>query len=204
MGKQLSFEIPPNSDGVDKLMSKTKEMAALLESRPGIDEVNVRVSETLGGPSNVDLLLWGHGVNARAIAQEMQESFPELAQASVEITDLKGEIKENLGSKIGRVVLNLDMGDATEEELRVQILEQLAAQGFQGDADVKVSRDGDFTTIGVELSTDDGENATEDVIEIMTDGDPETIEIDTGASTEGDGGGDGEKQVQLEKVKKER
>jgi len=41
------------------------------------------------------------------------------------------------------------------EEIRAQILQQLADQGFEGDAEVLVSEDGDQQTIEIRLTDDE-------------------------------------------------
>jgi len=181
MGQRLRFEIPASAskDGaLEKALAGPHSLVAELRAQPGVDEVNVSISEEIEGPTVIEALVWGQNLDGKQLVQVLEAKYPVLASATlVDVAVLTGEVKESLAEKVGRTMFSLDIGGGTEEEMRAQILEQLKAQGFEGDAVVEVQTDGETTTIGLELRESGDGYETEDVIDIRTTSDPGEIQI---------------------------
>lgn len=208
IGQRLRLEIPASAraDGsLESLLSGPGSLPDALGAMPGVDEINVSVSEEAGGPSVIDALVWGEGLDGRALAEALVTSHPELADAAIEVSPLTGKLQESVAEKVGRTLFHLDIDLASEEEMREQFLTQLKEQGFEGDAVVDVQRDGETTTIDLQLRDVGEDYETEDAFEIQVQGDPGEIELggDDGdvarTTTEEDG-----KVVEKVEVKKER
>ena len=207
MGKQMSFELAPDGEAYELMSERTdgmSQISELLAAVPGVEEVSVRISETHSGPVVVDFLVWGANIDQTRLLGLVREAYPSLAGVPVVITDLHGRVRESLASKIGRNVFHLELNiveESTEQQIRDDILRQLDEQDFDGDARVHVSRDGNVTSMGVTLTSEDGENVTEEVIELITEGDA-TIQIETG--DELDEGDEGLRRVRETEGKKQR
>ena len=185
MGQQLGFTFDTEArkdERVEAFLESHSEMVKSLGSRPGVDEVSVNVRESPNELS-LEMILWGKGIDASAIARELRERHPVLAEADFDSRELTTRVRESLGAKLSRNVFHLELGSGSEEEMRAELLAQLAAQGFEGDATVDVQRDGDMTTIGVTISGEGHETA--DVIEIIGEVDGTNLELPVGATVEG-------------------
>lgn len=195
MGERVTFTIPANGTDVaaaDALFAQTSDVVEAIRTRPGVEDVSVSVNEVEGGPVTLDLMVWGRDLDTGHMVRELTTSHAILANADVTRVPLKGEIHESFAKKLGREVLSLELDDGTAEEMRADILAQLAEQGWGEGAEVTVQRDGDQTTIGVTLEGDGMQ--TEQVIEFIGEGVPENIEIG-GDPAEFDADGDGEVEV---------
>lgn len=132
-----------------------------IAAQPGVEELNVNVNETIDGSGDVTtdlgLLIWGEDLDTPALTAALHEEFPALADASIDFEPLHTTITENLFGRLGREVFNLETDGASAEEIRARILEQLAAQGFSGDATVEVIADGELHEVKIQLE----ENVTE-------------------------------------------
>lgn len=195
MGERVTFTIPADGndwDAADALFAQTRDVVEAIRARPGVDDVSVSVNEVEGGPVTLDLMVWGRDLEFSGLVRELAASHGVLAKADVTRTPLTGEIHESFAKKFGREVLSLELDDGTAEEMRADILAQLAEQGWGEGAEVTVQRDGGQTTIGVTLEGDGMQ--TEQVIEFIGEGVPESIEIG-GDPAELDADGDGEVEV---------
>lgn len=210
MGHRLHFEIPAEAakgDALSGALSGPQGMTSFLRAEPGVDEVNVSVSETVGGPTFIEALVWGTGLDPAGLTDALQAKYPVLDEATiVNVYELKGEVRESLAEKFGRTMFHLDIGGGSEEEMRAQILAQLKEQGFDGDAVIDVQRDGEMTTIDLELRREGEGFETEDVMELRVEGDPGEIEIggDAGEEVTTTTTDDGERVIKKVEVKKEK
>lgn len=135
----------------EAVTQEAKNMSSLLMSQPGVEDANVSINQQSSGEVNLDILAWGDGLNTDELLSALTENYPALAEASVTISDLNTTVKESYASKIGRAVFHVEVGGTDPEELRQQVLEQLAAQGFDGQAEIDVQTDGDQQTITIEM-----------------------------------------------------
>jgi hypothetical protein len=135
----------------EDVTQEARNMSDLLMAQPGVEDANVSISQQGSGEVSLDILAWGEGLDTRELLSTLTKEYPALAEASVTVSDLNTTVKESYASKIGRVVFNVEASGSTPEELRRQFLDQMAAQGFDGNAEVDVQTDGDQQTITIEL-----------------------------------------------------
>jgi hypothetical protein len=135
----------------DDVTREAKKLSDVLIAQPGVSDASVSINQQGSGEVNMDMLVWGEDLDADDLVGALQESYPALAGASVSVNDLTTTIKESFASKIGRELFHVEVSGSDPEELRRQVLEQLAAQGFTGDATVDVQTEGDRQTIHIEM-----------------------------------------------------
>jgi len=171
MGQHLNLSIPDVAKSGDGLFGQIEDMVQFVENWPDVEGVSVSVNELEGGPVAVDLMVWGQALDGNALAGAVTDEFPALADAEVTIEPLNGTAEGNLGEAFGHAVFDLEITGETVEEIQAQILQQIAEQGFTGDAVVEVHEEDGVQTINVELTdvveeADGSQGETEDTIVI--------------------------------------
>ncbi len=153
MGKKMSIGFSAKAD-VDMISIDTG-LSNFLDTQPGIENVSVSISETMDGPKLIEVMAWGQDLDGDALIAELRRQVPELEDADISFETLNGTIEESFASKMKRKVFQMEVDGATEEEIRAQILEQLAEQGVaDGDAVVDVQMTDGRTEIKVEVTTE--------------------------------------------------
>ena len=158
MGQQLTLAFADAAK--DGAAAVVDEVAAWIETRPGVEGVMVGLEEMAGGPLTGHLTVWGQSLDGDRLSADLAARFPDLAGASVSVKPLEGTVEGSLADAMGHAVFGLEVSGETAEEVRAEILAQLAAQGFSGDAQVEVIDTDGQRTINVELNdvqTTDGE-----------------------------------------------
>ena len=150
MGKKMSIDFSAKAD-VDMISIDTG-LANFLDTQPGIENVSVSISETMDGPKLIEVMAWGQDLDGDALVAELRRQVPELEDADISFETLSGTIEESFASKMKREVFQMEVDGATEEEIRAQILAQLAEQGVaEGDAQVEVHMEDGQTEIKVQI-----------------------------------------------------
>jgi hypothetical protein len=148
MGKQLQLQTEVAALDVtpDRLMQS-------LQGVDGVDDVSVSLSH---GPQGSSLLatVWGHELDADALIAALRAADPGLASATVDVKPLEGTAHGSLADRLGKTLFDIEVSGETADEIKAEIMAQLAAQGFDGDAQVEVLTDGDTRTITIDTSTD--------------------------------------------------
>jgi hypothetical protein len=202
MGQELTFHVPQADAAASRtFVDQTRTIADWTSARPGVDDLNVSVaSSDRGGTGFVDLglMVWGQDLDADRLVRDLRSEYPILADAVVETRDLVGKVHESMAHKLARQALSLDVSGDTADEIRANILAQLAAAGLGEGAQVDVQQGDGSTTIGVTVSTDGRQ--TEDIIDLVGDEVPEGVEVPVGADPTDDG--DGATVVEKEEVRK--
>jgi multidrug efflux pump subunit AcrB len=157
MGQQVSvtFETPTGSSPAD-LAAKARELAETLRGKPGIERVNVSVNQESGQPGRVDVMAWGQGLTRESITSALQGKLAKLQISDIQSTPLTGTLCESWAKRLGRAIFDIQVSGETAEEIRAQILSQLAAQGVEG-AQVDVQVQEGMKTI--QITTGDGNGA---------------------------------------------
>jgi hypothetical protein len=135
----------------DDVTREAKKLTDVLIVQPGVSDASVSINQQSNGEATIDMLVWGEHLDTGALVNTLVESNPMLANASVTVDDLNATVKETYASKIGRKLFHVEVGGSNPEELRAQVLEQLAAQGFTGHASVEVETEGDQQIIHIEM-----------------------------------------------------
>jgi len=151
MGKKMTIGFSAQTDA--EMISIDTGLSNFLDTQPGIENVSVSISETVGGPKTINVMAWGRDLDGDALVAELRRQVPELKEADIAFETLSGTIEESFASKLKREVFQIEVDGATEEEIRAQILAQLAEQGVaEGDAQVEVIQQDGMTEIKVEVT----------------------------------------------------
>jgi len=172
MGRQYTLQMASATgmpEAGEKMFDELGELEAYLDTRTDIDDFQVMIHETSEGSASIDLLVWGTELDGDSLLAELQERFGDLAGLQISVEPLTGTLEESIGSRMGRAVFDIEVSGATAEEIRQQILAELAAQGLDGDAQVEISDDGEVSTIDITIEASgeglDGDGAErEDLI----------------------------------------
>lgn len=137
MGQKVSINLAAKA-AVD-LSSLQSQLNEFLHTVPGVEGVNLNVRR-MDDDTQVDLMVWGQDLDASALESGLRGQVPALAGATIAVSPLTGSVRESLLSHLGHEYLGveLDVKGQTADEIRAQILQQLAAQGVDGDAQVQV------------------------------------------------------------------
>lgn len=137
MGQKVTIAMAAKAD-VD-LPTLQTQLNDFFHAQPGLEGVNLNV-QMRDGQTTLDVMVWGQGLDGAALEAGLRDQVPALAGATVTVTPLTGTVRENLLSHLGHEYLGveLEVKGQTADEIRAQILQQLAAQGIDGDAQVQV------------------------------------------------------------------
>lgn len=144
-GQQAHISLNMDGLAADKSVDMDTRLRAITDfiaAQPGVEELNVNVREMMDDAgavtTDLGLMIWGEGLDSDALSTALLAEFPELADADISFEPLSTTITESIFDRLGRQVFNIETDGASDEDIRAQILEQLAAQGFHGDAQVEV------------------------------------------------------------------
>lgn len=170
MGHRLTYTFA--SDGGETLNS-VRDVAGFVETYAGVEDVSVNVNEVEGGQTTVDMMIWGRGVAVGDLKRSIAGRFPAMAGAELAEETLSSTVKTSLAENVGHHLFRIEVLEGSDDEVRAQILQQIYESGFDGEADVQVTQDGDLMTIGVEMTQDADGVQTEDemVLEIIREDD---------------------------------
>lgn len=126
---------------------RAQAIAQLLESKgQNVGAAMVRMKKDDHDAGALEIELWGAGLPSSAeIPGILTAGVPELASATIQVSDLAP------GSGPAPIAIEAPGDDVSPEEVKAQILEQLQAQGVEGDVDVKVEDDGEGRRVEVRV-----------------------------------------------------
>lgn len=155
----ISLNMPDiTADKSGDLETRLQDIEAFIDQYPGVDVHNANVRELIDDQGNVTtglgLILWGDDLEADALQAALMDRFPELIDAEISFEPLATTITESIFDRLGRQVFHIQTEGASDEEIRAQILQQIAEDGFEGDAQVDVINEGDLQEIRVILEED--------------------------------------------------
>ncbi len=157
IGKQVSIHVAEAGPGLD-----IKPALDRLAEYPGVESVNVNMRMSHEG-GVVDVALWGKDLDTESMVEGLRRDFPQFADALIEVTPLNTTVDAPLYERIGHDYFGIDfeivVDGQTEDEIRAQVLEQLYASGFEGEAQVDVH-----------MEQEDGMEKVEIIIEATEDG----------------------------------
>ena len=150
MGKKMTIGFTAQTDA--DVISVDTSLSNFLDTQPGIENVSVSIREVQGGPKTIEVMAWGQDLDGDALVAELRRQVPELKDADIAFETLSGTIKESYADKLRREVFQIEVDGATEEEIRAQILAQLAEQGVaEGDAQIEVIQEDGMTEIKIDI-----------------------------------------------------
>jgi len=156
LGKQLRVDLAGSlADKSIDINQRIEEVVQEFSELADVEEVNVNIEQDGEGNMTLSMMLVGEGLDSDLLSAMVHDAFPELPDANIFVEAVEGTYTESWAERFGREVFNLEMEGGSPEEIRAQILQQLADQGFEGDAEVLVSEDGDQQTIEIRLTDDE-------------------------------------------------
>ena len=166
MGQKLSITLPASVAKDGGLEQPLQEITDYLNALPGVEQAGVAV-RIMGGEVSLDLMVWGQNLAADDLADDLRARFPLLAEAGITSEELAGTVHGSLAEAFGHAAIGLEVNGETAEEVREQILAQLAAQGFGGEAQVEVvdGEDGQ-RRVRIELSETSVVDSTGNKVEV--------------------------------------
>lgn len=155
MGQKLTITMngPAGEKADDSLRQLEADLERFFAGRPEVEGLNFNFRGTDAG-TVFEVMAWGHDVDAASLEAGLRAQVPGLSAATVAIEPLSGSVRENLLEHFGHKVLGLEMelSGETADEIRAQIMAQMAAAGIEGDAQVQVEETPDGRkTITVEV-----------------------------------------------------
>ena len=156
VGQQVSIDLAQGAAAFDKSVdmdARVHEMVDMLGQIPGVEGLNVNINND-DGNVELNVLMFGDSLDGEAVVNMVRADFPELANAEIAVQPLAGTITESWAERFGREVFHLETDGASVEEIQAQVMQQLAEQGFEGDAQVDVTDDGDQRRIEIKLNED--------------------------------------------------
>ena len=154
MGKKMTIGFSAKADA--DIIAIDTSLSNFLDAQPGIENVSVSINQQIGGPATIEVLAWGQDLDEEALAAELRRQIPELAAADISCETLTGTLEESFASKLRREVFQLEVDGGTAEEIRAQILAQLAAEGLADGAEVEVIQADGMTEIKVKVDKEAG------------------------------------------------
>lgn len=152
MGKKMTIGFTAKAEA--DVISVDTGLSNFIDSNPGIENVSVSIREEAGGDTVIEVLAWGQDLDEEALAAELRRQVPELQAADISFESLSGEMEESYFEKMRREVFDLEVSGATAEEIRMEIMKQLAAQGLEDGAEVEVIHGDGQTEIKVTVEKD--------------------------------------------------
>ena len=126
-------------------------MLAFIEKVVRADDISVSISEQVSGEMDINLLLWGSRISRDELTNRLRAEYPAFKTALFEVSELAGSVRGSLADKIGHEVFNIEVSGDDLEEIRQQVLAQLAEQGFTGDATVELYEENGNTRIDITI-----------------------------------------------------
>jgi hypothetical protein len=137
VGKRLRLVLPAGRVPPRELGDRVAR-AFLAESSRLVD-VSVMLRHTPGGPSTLVVDVWGDQLAADTVGLERVRALPELAELPVEVTSLKGRVRDNLLGVVGHSLFRRGASPAEREQARRRLIEELRrkeGEGAQIDVDI--------------------------------------------------------------------
>jgi hypothetical protein len=127
-----------------ELQALEADLNRFFDAQPDVEGVNFNLRGG-DGETLFEVIAWGQGLDAAALEAELREQVPGLVSRNVVVEPLNGSVRENILSHLGHEYLGLEMevSGETAEEIRQQIIAQMAAAGVTGDAKVHVETTAD-------------------------------------------------------------
>lgn len=150
-GQNLDVVLPSRTDGAIA-EEQVDAMADFCRQWPGAEHVNIAEHRREAGVITTDLSIWGEDLDGRALLEALAQRYPVVDPDKASIEPLKAVVETNVAERLGHAVLNLNLDGETAEDIRRQVIEQLEAQGYDGNAVIDIKKDGDQDVISIEMS----------------------------------------------------
>lgn len=126
----------------DAELVSPRALADFLQEASGAEEVGVeaRIEDRNGEQTTrLDVRMWGAVLEPEELEAVLVDEFPALEEAaSIEVRALEGEVRTTLGRRLLHDVLGEVEREEDVEAARVRLVEELRAQGVEGEIEVQI------------------------------------------------------------------
>lgn len=137
-GASVTCEVPREAWPEGQIDGVATDLADSFSAK----RVAVRVHDGGGPTRDFRIDLWDAEVDDAGLLRALGEHAPWLPAGACVHTPLTGTVHGTLGGRLGHNLLDLDLDRADAEATRLEVLEELARQGIEGNAEVRVLDDG--------------------------------------------------------------
>jgi hypothetical protein len=115
------------------------------------DDVNIRVRRQ-NDEVVVQMEVWGQNAGDVNLGDTLKKALPALASAKITEQALSGKVESTLGQKLGHELFDMNVANEKDVEvIRQKILEDLAAQGVEGEVKVHVENEDGKQKVRIEV-----------------------------------------------------
>ncbi len=154
IGQKVTLSLSATTDSYDKTVAtidQSKALDVFLRSQPDIENVSINVNESPTQGITIELLAWGQNLDGEKLAADLRAQVPGLKNVDIQTETLSGTFKESFASHLKHEIFRVEVDGATEEEIRSQVLAQLAEQGIDDGATVEVNQNDGRTEITIQV-----------------------------------------------------
>jgi hypothetical protein len=155
MGQKLTISVTDKAE--QDIAALDAELTAFLDAQADIESVGIQLSETVGGSVVFDVVAWGANLDANQLLADLRRAIPALAEVDIHLEALTGTMEESYAEKLRREIFQIEIDGGTAEEIRAQIMAQLAEQGVAENAVVEVKMGDGETDITITVEEDTGD-----------------------------------------------
>ncbi len=137
MGKQMMIAFANPDKSVD-VLAQLNEVQAYIDALPAVEGSLYTIEGQPGGPDVARITVWGQNLDGDALVADLEARFPFLQSADITLTPLEGTMQGTFVDRIGHDVFHIEVDGETAEEVRMQILAELARAGMGGEPEVEV------------------------------------------------------------------
>jgi hypothetical protein len=152
MGYKVAIEL--NNKAVGEIDVINGDLTRYLDTLPGLESVSVGLHEKIDGSAGFEIIAFGTGLDAESLVAGIRREVPRLNDAVIDSEVLTGTLRESFASKMRREVFHLEVEGATAEEIRAEVMAQLAAAGQAEGAEVEVILEDGLTEIKITVEED--------------------------------------------------
>jgi len=152
MGQKVTIGIA-DKGAVDVATIDT-QVTAFFDTHPNVETANIMINETVDGPVVFEIVAWGESLDGDQLLADLRRAVPAAPGLDLQIEALTGTVTESYAARLKRDIFNIEIDGNTEEEIRAQIMAQLAEQGVAEGAVIDVLMDDGETEITITVEED--------------------------------------------------
>jgi hypothetical protein len=138
MGKQMQITFGNPDKSVAEIEAQLNEVQTYIDTLPVVEGSTYNIMAQPDGPVTAGITVWGQNLDGDALVADLEARFPFLQSADITLTPLEGTTRGTLADRLGHDLFHIEVEGQTAEEIRLQILTELAHREFGGDPQVEV------------------------------------------------------------------
>ena len=146
MGQKVTIGIAAKS--VTDVAAIDAAVTSFFDTHPDVENVGIMVNESVDGSTLFEVVAWGPSLDGDQLLADLH-AVPAMAGADLQVEALTGTVTESYADRLKRDIFNIEIDGNTEEEIRAQIMAQLAEQGVAEGAVVEILMDDGETEITI-------------------------------------------------------